>query len=200
MVIMMISIVAIIMAKGEEENMENVRVLMKTNMGDIELELWPEASPITVENFLKYVNDGFYDGVVFHRIIDGFMIQTGGFGEDGIRRPATYKEIQNEADNKLSNEIGTLAMARTNAPHSASSQFFINVKDNAFLDFKDKKMGWGYCVFGKVTKGMDVVNMIKVAPTHVNQKMRMQDWPIDDVIILKMEVIEKNTVDNLEDN
>jgi len=165
-------------------------ILLKTNVGDIELELYPDKAPITVENFVKYANDGFFVGLVFHRIIDGFMIQGGGFDQTPQQKNPTYGAIQNEADNGLSNEIGTIAMARTNAPHSATSQFFININNNTFLDHTDKGRGWGYCVFGKVTKGMDVVNSIKSVRTHTHPKMRMQDWPIEPVIIERVEVSE----------
>jgi peptidyl-prolyl cis-trans isomerase B (cyclophilin B) len=168
---------------------ENVIVKMVTNMGTIELELYADKAPITVENFVKYANDGFFNGTVFHRVINNFMIQGGGFTVEGDHKTDTYDGIQNEADNKLSNEIGTIAMARTNNPHSASSQFFINVKDNNFLDHTDKKRGWGYCVFGKVTKGMEIVNAIKVVATQVNPKTGMPDWPVENIIIESVEVI-----------
>ncbi len=169
---------------------ENVNVKMVTNKGIIELELNADKAPITVENFVKYANDGFFNGTVFHRVINNFMIQGGGFTIEGAQKKDTYEQIQNEADNGLSNEVGTIAMARTNNPHSATSQFFINVKDNNFLDHTDKKRGWGYCVFGKVTKGMDVVDAIKVVPTHVNPKTGMQDWPVEEIIIESVEIVE----------
>jgi len=169
---------------------ENVNVKMVTNKGIIELELNADKAPITVENFVKYTNDGFFNGTVFHRVINNFMIQGGGFTIEGAQKKDTYEQIQNEADNGLSNEVGTIAMARTNNPHSATSQFFINVKDNNFLDHTDKKRGWGYCVFGKVTKGMDVVDAIKVVPTNVNPKTGMQDWPVEEIIIESVEIVE----------
>ena len=169
---------------------ENVNVKMVTNKGIIELELYADKAPITVENFVKYTNDGFFNETVFHRVINNFMIQGGGFTIEGAQKKDTYEQIQNEADNGLSNEVGTIAMARTNNPHSATSQFFINVKDNNFLDHTDKKRGWGYCVFGKVTKGMDVVDAIKVVPTHVNPKTGMQDWPVEEIIIESVEIVE----------
>jgi len=172
------------------EASENVNVKMVTNKGTIELELYADKAPITVENFVKYANDGFFNGTVFHRVINNFMIQGGGFTIEGIQKRETYDQIQNEADNMLSNEVGTIAMARTNNPHSATSQFFINIKDNNFLDHKDKKQGWGYCVFGKVTKGMDIVDAIKVVPTQVNPKTGMQDWPVEEVIIESVEIVE----------
>jgi len=168
---------------------ENVIIKMVTNMGTIELELYADKAPITVENFTKYANDGFFNGTVFHRVINDFMIQGGGFTVEGDHKTDTYDQIQNEADNMLSNEVGTIAMARTNNPHSATSQFFINIKDNAFLDHQDKKRGWGYCVFGKVTKGMEIVNSIKAVPTHVNPKTGMSDWPIKEIIIESVEVV-----------
>ncbi len=166
-----------------EEKQEEVIVVMKTSLGDIELELYSDKAPITVENFVKYVKDGFFNGLVFHRVINGFMIQGGGFDKTPMQKEPTYDQIQNEADNGLSNLTGTIAMARTNFPHSATSQFFINVNDNLFLDHKDKGRNWGYCVFGKVTKGMDVVNNIKAVPTHFHPQLGMKDWPVEDVVI-----------------
>jgi len=171
------------------EASENVSVKMVTNKGTIELELNTDKAPITVENFVKYASDGFFNGTVFHRVINNFMIQGGGFTIEGTQKKDTYEQIQNEADNMLSNEVGTIAVARTNNPHSATSQFFINVKDNNFLDHKDKKQGWGYCVFGKVTKGMDIVDAIKVVPTQVNPKTGMQDWPVEEIIIESVEIV-----------
>lgn len=136
-------------------------VLLETSMGNITLELNADKAPKTVENFLSYVNAGHYDGTIFHRVIDGFMIQGGGMDEQ-MNEKETNEPVENEADNGLSNEVGTVAMARTNDPHSATAQFFINVKDNGFLDHSGKTaQGWGYAVFGKVTDGMDVVNEIK---------------------------------------
>ncbi|MBO6753461.1 MAG: peptidylprolyl isomerase, partial [Spongiibacter sp.] len=132
-------------------------VIFKTNFGDIKIELDFDKAPKTAENFKQYVEEGFYDGTIFHRVIDGFMIQGGGF-EPGMKQKATREPIENEADNGLKNDLGTLAMARTMDPHSASAQFFINVKDNDFLNHSGKTMqGWGYAVFGKVTDGMDVI-------------------------------------------
>ena len=156
-------------------------------MGDITIELNHEKAPKTAANFEQYVKEGFYDGVIFHRVIDGFMIQGGGM-EPGMKEKKTRPSIDNEADNGLKNEIGTLAMARTMDPHSASAQFFINVGDNAFLNHSGKNMeGWGYAVFGKVTEGMDIVNRIKSVKT--GNKMGHQDVPVEDVIIEKAEVI-----------
>lgn len=141
-------------------------VLLKTSMGEIVLELYPEKAPKSVENFLKYVKNDHYKGTIFHRVIDGFMIQGGGYDRNMTQKP-TDAPIQNEAKNGLKNEPYTLAMARTAAPHSASAQFFINVKNNGFLDYPGQD-GWGYAVFGKVIKGMDVVDKIKVVPTGGN--------------------------------
>lgn len=163
-------------------------ILLTTNFGDIKIELNHEKAPKTATNFEQYVKDGFYDGVIFHRVIDGFMIQGGGF-EPGMTQKETREQIENEADNGLKNEIGTLAMARTMDPHSASAQFFINIADNSFLDHTGKNaQGWGYAVFGKVVEGMDVVNRIKGVPTTM--KMGHQDVPADDVIIEKAVVVE----------
>ncbi len=159
-------------------------ITMKTNHGDIVIELDEEKAPKTSENFLQYVNDGFFDGTIFHRVIDGFMIQGGGF-EPGMRQKPTRDPIENEAKNGLSNLTGTVAMARTQAPHSATAQFFINVSDNKFLDYPGQD-GWGYCVFGKVVEGMDVVNKIKAVATTT--RMGHQDVPLEDVIITKVEV------------
>jgi len=141
------------------------RVEFKTSMGTIVVELYPDKAPKTVESFLQYARDGFYDGTIFHRVIPGFMIQGGGFTPDFKQKP-TRAPVRNEADNGLKNAVGTLAMARTSDPHSATAQFFINVADNAMLDFRfPTQEGYGYAVFGKVTKGMDVVNAIVKVPT-----------------------------------
>lgn len=164
------------------------KVKLTTNMGEIILELNEEKAPITCENFKQYVRDGYYDGTIFHRVINGFMIQGGGF-EEGMQQKDTRENIQNEANNGLSNETGTIAMARTPDPHSASAQFFINVKDNSFLDFRSETMeGWGYAVFGKVTDGMDVVDSIKAVET--TSRMGHQDVPVDDVMIEKAELLD----------
>ncbi|WP_320819386.1 peptidylprolyl isomerase [Thalassolituus sp.] len=163
-------------------------ILLKTNFGDIKIELNFEKAPKTAANFEKYVKEGFYDGVIFHRVIDGFMVQGGGF-EPGMKSKETNDSIENEADNGLKNTKGTLAMARTMDPHSASAQFFINVADNTFLNHTAKdSQGWGYAVFGEVVDGMDVVNRIKAVRTTT--KMGHQDVPADDVIIEKAVVIE----------
>ncbi|WP_126455969.1 peptidylprolyl isomerase [Sulfuriflexus mobilis] len=159
-----------------------------TNHGVITLELDAEKAPVTVENFLQYARDGFYDGTIFHRVINGFMIQGGGM-EPGMVQKETREPIKNEADNGLSNVLGSIAMARTNDPNSATAQFFINVKDNAFLDHSSPTpQGWGYCVFGKVTEGMDVVDKIKGVATGSGGMH--QDVPIEDVIIERVEIVE----------
>ena len=163
-------------------------IRMQTNKGVIEIELDSDKAPVTVENFISYVNEGFYDGTIFHRVIDGFMIQGGGM-EPGMKEKQTKAPIKNEADNGLKNERGTIAMARTNDPHSATAQFFINVSDNMFLNHSQPTMdGWGYCVFGKVVNGMDVVDAIKGVGTTT--KGFHQDVPAEDIIIEKAEVVE----------
>jgi len=159
-------------------------ITLKTNMGDIVIELDEEKAPITSANFAQYVKDGFYDGTIFHRVIDNFMVQGGGF-EPGMTQKETRATIENEAKNGLSNEIGTLAMARTMDPHSASAQFFINIAGNKFLDYPGQD-GWGYCVFGKVAEGMDVVNKMKGVATTT--RMGHQDVPEEDLIIEKAEI------------
>lgn len=176
-------------AGGGATNSESPRVKLQTNFGDIIVELYPDKAPITVENFLRYVNEGFYDGTLFHRVIDGFMIQGGGFNADFKMKP-THAPIQNEADNGLKNETGTIAMARTSDPHSASSQFFINVADNDFLNHRSKDpQGWGYTVFGRVVEGMDVVNAISKVET--GRHSRHENVPVEPVIIKKATVITK---------
>ncbi len=163
-------------------------VLMQTNFGNITIELNHEKAPITAANFEQYVRDGFYDGVIFHRVIDGFMVQGGGF-DVSMDQKETRANIENEADNGLTNDEGTLAMARTMDPHSASAQFFINVGDNAFLNHSGKNsQGWGYAVFGKVVDGMDVVNTIKKVST--TSKSGHQDVPADPVVIESATMIE----------
>ncbi|MCO4837337.1 MAG: peptidyl-prolyl cis-trans isomerase [Oceanospirillaceae bacterium] len=163
-------------------------VLMQTNFGNITIELNHEKAPITAANFEQYVRDGFYDGVIFHRVIDGFMVQGGGF-DVSMNQKETRANIENEADNGLTNDEGTLAMARTMDPHSASAQFFINVGDNAFLNHSGKNsQGWGYAVFGKVVDGMDVVNTIKKVST--TSKSGHQDVPADPVVIESATMIE----------
>ncbi|WP_027178936.1 peptidylprolyl isomerase [Maridesulfovibrio bastinii] len=154
--------------------MSNPQVLMETAEGEILIELYEDKAPKTVENFLRYVDEKFYEGTIFHRVINNFMIQGGGF-DFSMQQKETHDPIENEANNGLKNELGTLAMARTMDPHSATAQFFINVKDNSFLNHTAKSMdGWGYCVFGKVVDGMDVVEKIK--------KVRTGSYgPMDDV-------------------
>nr|WP_136251913.1 peptidylprolyl isomerase [Ningiella ruwaisensis] len=156
-------------------------VILETNFGDISLKLFEDKAPKTAENFKQYVKDGFYNNTIFHRVIGNFMIQGGGF-EPGMQQKSTRDPIENEADNGLSNKVGTVAMARTNDPHSATAQFFINVKDNDFLDFSAPNAhGYGYCVFAEVTDGMDVVEKIKGVETG-NSGFH-QDVPVEDVII-----------------
>lgn len=160
-------------------------VKLHTNFGTITLTLDADKAPVTVANFLQYVDSGFYDNTIFHRVIDGFMIQGGGF-EPGMKQKDTESPIKNEADNGLGNKTYTIAMARTPDPHSASCQFFINVADNDFLDFRaPTAQGWGYCVFGKVTDGTEVVDTIRKVRT--GNKAGHQDVPVDDVIIERAE-------------
>ncbi len=161
-------------------------ITLHTNYGDIELELDFDKAPKTAANFRQYAADGFYDGTIFHRVINNFMIQGGGFTEN-MEQKKTNPTIENEADNGLVNDTGTIAMARTSDPHSATAQFFINVKDNDFLNHKNKTaQGWGYCVFGKVTKGMDVVTKIKNVKTGSNGMH--QDVPVETVVIERVTV------------
>ncbi|TNF06219.1 MAG: peptidyl-prolyl cis-trans isomerase [Gammaproteobacteria bacterium] len=161
-------------------------ITLHTNYGDISIELNFEKAPVSSANFLKYCREGFYEGTIFHRVIDGFMIQGGGFTPDMQHKPAG-DPIENEADNGLANETGTLAMARTSDPHSASSQFFINVSDNAFLNHSGKNpQGWGYAVFGNVVDGMDAVNAIKGVST--GRHGMHQDVPTEPVEIQKVTI------------
>ena len=161
-------------------------ITLKTSMGDIVIELDHEKAPKSCENFEQYVRDGHYDGTIFHRVINNFMIQGGGFMPD-MSQKATRDPIENEAANGLSNVTGSIAMARTMAPHSATAQFFINVKDNGFLDHPGQD-GWGYCVFGKVTEGLDVVEKMKVVDT--TNKAGHSDVPVEPIIIEKAEISE----------
>lgn len=170
--------------KIEERN--TVMILMKTSKGDIKLELDAEKAPKTVANFLAYAESGHYNGTIFHRVMDGFMVQGGGFDADMNQKNAP-NNVENEANNGLKNEIGTVAMARTPDPHSASAQFFINVGDNAFLNYPGQD-GWGYCVFGKVVEGMDVVNEIKAVKT--GNSGHHQNVPVEPVIITEVTVID----------
>ncbi|HZV53667.1 MAG TPA: peptidylprolyl isomerase [Rhodocyclaceae bacterium] len=160
-------------------------IKLHTNHGTITLQLDAEKAPKTVENFIAYVEAGHYDNTIFHRVIDGFMIQGGGF-EPGMKQKPTRETIENEAKNGLKNERGSIAMARTSAPHSASAQFFINLADNGFLDYPGQD-GWGYCVFGRVTEGMDVVDKIRNVKT--GRSGFHQDVPVEDVTIERAEVV-----------
>ena len=163
-------------------------VTFHTNHGDIVINTFADKAPVTVENFLNYCRAGFYDNTIFHRVINGFMIQGGGF-EPGMNQKDTKATIKNEANNGLKNTIGTLAMARTNDPHSATAQFFINVADNDFLNFRgENAQGWGYCVFAEVVEGMDVVNKIKAVKT--GRSGMHQDVPVEDVIVTSVTVSE----------
>ena len=167
----------------------NPKVLIKTNMGDITVELNAAKAPKSVENFLQYVKDGFYNGTIFHRVIDNFMIQGGGFTPD-LRQKPTRPSIPNEAKNGLSNKRGTIAMARTPDPNSATAQFFINLVDNRNLDYvsDERAETWGYAVFGQVVSGMDVVDKIKAVPTGPKGPFR-SDVPTTDVVIEKIELL-----------
>ena len=168
--------------------MPAAHILMTTTVGPMTLELDADNAPKTVENFLSYVADGFYDGTIFHRVINNFMIQGGGFTAD-MEQKETQAPIENEANNGLKNAHGTIAMARTQDPHSATAQFFINVQDNDFLNHTGENMqGWGYAVFGKVTEGMDVVD--KIRSVRTGNRGFHQDVPMEDVIIESAEVIE----------
>ena len=163
------------------------QVLLTTNHGAIKLELDDVKAPNTVANFVQYAKDGHYDNTIFHRVIDGFMIQGGGF-EPGMKQKGTRAPVDNEATNGLKNDIYTVAMARTNDPHSATAQFFINIKNNDFLNFTSPNgNGWGYCVFGKVVEGTDVVDKIKAVKTGTSGFH--QDVPAQDVVIQKAEVL-----------
>ena len=172
----------------KEEAMPKVK--LTTSYGDIVLELDQENAPISTENFLSYVESGFYNETIFHRVISGFMIQGGGHLEDLTPKDADLEPITNEANNGLRNDRGTVAMARTAYPHSATSQFFINHKDNDFLNFRTNQVeeGWGYAVFGKVTEGMDVVD--KIAAVQTTAVSYYQDVPVEAIKILETEVID----------
>ena len=167
---------------------DNPQVIMETSKGTLVLEVFPDEAPETVKNFLQYVRWGHYDGTIFHRVIPDFMIQGGGFSTD-MKRQATEMPVRNEADNGLKNKRGTVAMARTPDPHSATDQFFINTKSNSFLNHKNTTAeGWGYTVFGKVVKGMDVVNAISGVQTA--KKGMMSNVPVEPVKIIKMTIEE----------
>ena len=163
------------------------KVKLQTSMGDVVIELDAEKAPVTAENFLQYVRDGFYDNTVFHRVINGFMVQGGGF-EPGLKQKPVRAAIENEAGNGLKNDAYTVAMARTSDPHSATAQFFFNVVNNNFLNFRAASAdGFGYCVFGKVVEGRDVIDKIKAVPT--GNRGFHQDVPAEDVVIKKAEIV-----------
>lgn len=167
---------------------KNPQVVLETSLGKITLELYPAKAPITVKNFLSYVDSGFYDGTIFHRVIPGFMIQGGGM-TPGLKEKTTQAPVKNEAGNGLSNQRGTIAMARTQVIDSATAQFFINVKDNTFLDHRDNSpSGFGYCVFGKVLQGMEVVDKIVASPTKTVGFH--EDVPVEDILIIKAKRLE----------
>jgi peptidyl-prolyl cis-trans isomerase B (cyclophilin B) len=163
-------------------------IVLQTNYGNISLELDTQNAPNTAKNFLEHAKNGYYDDTIFHRVIEGFMIQGGGM-ESSMQEKARKTPIKNEANNKLSNKRGTIAMARTSDPHSASTQFFINVKDNNFLDYKDEN-NWGYCVFGKVTEGMDIVDKINKAQTTF--RSGHQDVPVEPIVLEKVLISEQS--------
>lgn len=164
-------------------------IKLHTRLGTIGIELDHDHAPATAANFLQYARDGFYEGTLFHRVIPNFMIQGGGLEAD-MSQKSTRAPIKNEADNGLKNQVGTVAMARTNDPHSATAQFFINVKDNDFLNYRAaNSQGWGYCVFGRVVEGMDVVKAIVAVPTA--NRRGHQDVPTEDITITKVEVIDE---------
>lgn len=177
------------MAAGEKMEQTGKRmVTMKTSEGTIRIELWEDKAPITVKNFIRYVNEGFYDGTIFHRVIDNFMIQGGGFTADMVQKKP-HEPIKNEAGNGAKNDVGTLAMARTNVIDSATCQFFINVKDNEFLNHRDESpAGFGYAVFGKVIEGMEVVDKIKKVPTGTAG--HHQNVPVKPVVIESVRIQE----------
>lgn len=169
------------------ESAASPQVQLETSMGNIVIELNQDKAPETVANFLGYVEDGFYDGTIFHRVIENFMVQGGGFDQN-FQQKQTKAPVQNEADNELSNKRGAVAMARTNDPHSATAQFFINTVNNDFLDFKGKTpSGWGYAVFGEVVEGMDVVDKIREVETTMRGPH--QDVPAEDIVIIKASVL-----------
>ncbi len=171
----------------------NPEVSMETSKGTVTIELYADKAPVSVENFLRYVNDKAYDGTIFHRVIKGFMNQGGGFTPDLQKKPAKYPPIKNEADNGLKNKRGTIAMARTNDPNSATNQFFINTVDNSFLDHKDRSTrGWGYAVFGKVSEGMDVMDAIAGTRTGPRGPFR-SDVPLETIEIISVRVVETET-------
>ena len=161
---------------------DTTKVVIATNLGDITVLLYEKESPISVKNFLAYADTGFYGGLVFHRVIPGFMIQGGGFTKNMMKRQPVFPPIKNESDNRVKNERGTIAMARTQDPHSATSQFFINVVDNASIDISAQ--GWGYAVFGKVIEGMEIVD--KIAATKTQTLGAFRDVPVEPIIIVSV--------------
>lgn len=178
-------------AAADDSALTSPRVTFETTKGTIVLQLLPDKAPKTVKNFLSYVKAGFYDGTIFHRVIPGFMIQGGGLMPTMKEKP-THGPIKNEADNGLKNERGTIAMARTNNPHSATAQFFINLADNGFLNFKDQTMsGWGYTVFGEVIEGMDVVDAIAKVKTGSFQMH--QDVPVEQILIQRATILDESS-------
>lgn len=186
--LMLFSFSTFLFAKENKMSDTASKVKLTTSLGTIVIELNNAKAPLSSANFLTYVKEGFYNGTIFHRVIPGFMAQGGGF-DTKFEQKNTHAEIQNEADNGLKNKRGTLAMARTNAPHSASSQFFINYKDNSFLDHTGKNAsGWGYAVFGEVVEGMDVVDAMAKVPT--GNRGYHGDVPKTDIVIEKAEVLE----------
>ena len=163
-------------------------IIIHTNLGQIKIKLANDKTPRTVENFLSYARDGFYDNTIFHRVVKNFVVQGGGFTAD-MSQKKTKDPIENEAKSGLSNKTGTIAMARTMAPHSATSQFFINVNDNVFLDHtSESRDGWGYCAFGEVTEGMDIVQSMNQVSTQ--QKMGHDDVPVESIVIERVEVVD----------
>jgi len=183
LVTILVSAVFVLLMEGTMHASDTPIVVLKTSKGDITIELFPGKAPVTVRNFLAYVDMGHYNGTIFHRVIRGFMIQGGGLTADMKEKP-TKDPIRNEADNGLQNVRGTIAMARTPHPHSATSQFFINTRNNPFLDYRSHTPdGYGYCVFGRVTGGMDVVDAIESVPT--GQRGPHQDVPLEPVTILR---------------
>lgn len=183
-----LSVLSLSLGSNAMSGEKNPQIKIESSKGTIVLELYPDKAPATVENFLSYVDDGFYNGTIFHRVIPGFMIQGGGFTEDMAQKP-TKAPVKNEANNGLKNNVGTIAMARTPDPNSATAQFFINVSNNDFLNFKSETpQGWGYCVFGKVVEGMDVVNDIVAVPT--SSAGMHQDVPVEAVIMTSVTRVE----------
>jgi cyclophilin family peptidyl-prolyl cis-trans isomerase len=180
---------ALLLAANSNVFASNPKVRMETTKGVVVIELYPDKAPKTVENFLHYVNAGKYDGTIFHRVIKRFMNQGGGFTPD-FKKVETFAPIKNEADNGLKNKRGTIAMARTGDPNSATNQFFVNTVDNTFLDHTSKTpRGWGYCVFGTVVDGMNVMDRIAKVPTGASGPFQ-QDVPLEEIVIQKVRVIE----------